>query len=205
MALNFGYDEHPPNHVHNIKPLVALPYYQVLVTNFQLNYNQGITVGDWRWPAKDFDYIPPRYMITLGFTEEKNTQIELFAHTFDNDAHINIQSLTMRYELMCFMLDGTIEYKLIDEFDMMPFKIVNKIVDDQNHFIFKGQKKFFLSDIQPKFKQMYKMAIRIKNVASTHSGINNESVLEVVLYHTQKMKQVNDAMIQAIEASTQTT
>ena len=197
--MNFGYDEHPPNHIHNIKPLVALPYYHVLMNNFQFNYTDDINSGQWRWPAKDFNYIPPRYMISLGYIEEKNTQLELFAHTFD----INIQSLTMRYELMCFMLDGSIEYKLIDEFDMMPFKIVNKIVDSQNHFIFLGKKKFFISDIQPKFKQMYKMAIRIKNVASTHN-LNNESVLEVVVYHTQKMKIVNDAMIQAIEASTQT-
>ena len=141
-------------------------------------------------------------MISLGFVEEKNTQIELFAHTFDNDD--DITNLTMRYELMCFMLDGTVEYKLISEFDMMPFKIVPGIVDGQNHFIFKGQKKFFISDIQPKFKLMYKMAVRIKNVASTQTTLNNESVLEVVVYHTQKMKIVNDAMIQAIEASTQT-
>ena len=200
--MHFGYDEHPPNHVHNIKPLVALLYYQVMLNNIVFSYTDGIDAGRWRWPAKDFDYIPPRYMITLGYVEEKNTQIELFAHTFDQDN--DITSLTMRYELMCFMLDGTIEYKLISEFDMMPFKIVPGIVDGQNHFIFKGQKKFFISDIQPKFKLMYKMAIRIKNVASTQSNLNNESVLEVVVYHTQKIKIVNDVMIQAMEASTQT-
>ena len=34
MALNFGHDKLEPNHIHNVKPLVALPFYQVMVTNF---------------------------------------------------------------------------------------------------------------------------------------------------------------------------
>ena len=128
--------------------------------------------------------------------------IELFAHTFDNDN--DITNLTMRYELTCIMIDGTTEHKLIDEFDIMPYKIIPGILDATNNFFFKGERKYFISDIQPKYEKMYKATISIKNVASTVSGINNESLLEVVINHTQKMKQINDVMIAAAEASSQT-
>ena len=201
MALKFGHDEHPPNHIHNIKPLVALPYYQLFTTNL-FKYASPIRVGTNVWPKRD-EGVPSRYIITLGWIEPKNTQFELFAHTFDGDN--NITNLTMKYELMCFMLDNTIEYKLIDEFDMMPYKIVPGKLDNENHFIFKGQKKFFISDLQPNYKNMFKMCVRIRNTASTVSGIANESLPETVIIHTQKMKPVNDVMIQAIQASTQTT
>ena len=180
MALNFGHDEHPPNHIHNIKPLVAFPYYQLYVNPFQFNYTAGINLGSWRWPAKDFDYIPPNYIVTQGWIEPFNSQIELHAHTFDADD--NIQNLTMHYELMCFMDNSTIEYKLIDESDMMPFKAVSGVLDGQNHFIFKRQKIFFISNIQPRYKNMFKMAIRIKNVAPNQS-LDNESVLSVFVQH----------------------
>ena len=195
MALNFGYDEHPPNHIHNIKPLVALPYYQIVVSNFLFKYTLGINVNVWREPAKEANYIPRRDIVTLNVVEPKNSQIELFAHTFDSD--VNIKSLTMRYELMCFMIDGSTEYKLIDEFDMMPFKIVPGAVDDMNHFLFKGQKKYFISDLQPNYKNMFKMGVRIKNVASTQS-LHNEGILEVLLIHRQNVKQLNDALLQVL-------
>lgn len=195
MALNFGYDEHPPNHIHNIKPLVALPYYQIVVSNFLFKYTLGINVNVWREPAKEANYIPRRDIVTLNVVEPKNSQIELFAHTFDSD--VNIKSLTMRYELMCFMIDGSTEYKLIDEFDMMPFKIVPGAVDDMNHFLFKGQKKYFISDLQPNYKNMFKMGVRIKNVASTQS-LHNEGIFEVLLIHRQNVKQLNDALLQVL-------
>ena len=144
-------------------------------------------------PAKEADYIPRRDMITLGWVEQKNSQLELYAHTFDSDD--NITNLTMRYELACFMVDGTTEYKLIDEFDIMPYKISSGMVDGMNHFFFKGERRYFISDLQPNFKKMFKVSVRIKNVASTQAGLNNESLLEVLTFHTHNMKQVNDAML----------
>ena len=193
--MDFGFNKHPHNHIHTVKPFVALPYYQLYVNPFQFNYTSGINAGSWRWPAKDFDYIPPNYIVTQGWIEPYNLQIELHAHTFDND--YNITNLTMRYELMCFMDDGTIEYKLIDEFDVMPYKTVPGVLDGQNHLIFKRQKIFFISSIQPRYKNMFKMAIRIKNVASTQSRLNNESVLSVFVHHRSKMEVLNNALINA--------
>ena len=196
MALNFGHDEHPPDHIHNIKPLVALPYYQLFVTNFLFKYTDGINSNIWREPAKEVSYIPRRDIVTLGVVKQKNSVIELFAHTFDSDDKIT--NLTMRYELMCFMLDGTTEYKLIEEFDIMPFKVTSGLVDGMNHFIFKGQKKYFIPDIQPKFKNMFKMCVCIKNVASTQTSLNNESILEVLLVHNYNTMKENDALLQVL-------
>ena len=110
----------------------------------------------------------------------------------------------MRYEIICYMLDGTVEYKLIDEFNIKPFRMCPGIVNDKQHFQFFG-KKWFISDILPNYKNIGKLSFRIKNVASSVSGLNNESVLEVIIYNTTLMKPYNDAMIQTIEASTQTT
>ena len=125
--------------------------------------------------------------------EPKNSQLELLAHTFDNDAKIT--ELTMQYELICFMRDGTIEHKLIDEFDLMPYKISSGMIDRMNHFLFNRQKLYFISDIQPKYKNMFKMSIRTKRTSQNPSGMDNESLLEVITLHTQMMKTMNDAMI----------
>ena len=43
------------------------------------------------------------------------------------------------------MKDGTIDYKLIDEFNLMPFKITSSTIDGMNHFLFTN-KKYFISD-----------------------------------------------------------
>ena len=134
MSLSFRHDELEPNHIHNVKPLIVLPYYQLIVNNFQFVYTSGINYNVWRTPAKEKDYVPRRDMITNGWVEPKNSQLELVAHTFDNDA--NISELTMRYELMCFMRGVTIEHKLIGEFDPMPYKISPGMVDSMNHFLF---------------------------------------------------------------------
>ena len=64
MALNFGYDEHPPNHIHNIKPLVALPYYQLFTTSFAFFYDT-LRTGN-RWPALGTDGAPRRDILTVG-------------------------------------------------------------------------------------------------------------------------------------------
>lgn len=82
-------------------------------------------------------------MITNGYWKPKNSQIELYTHTFDDDD--NITQFTMWYKLACFMKDGTIDYKLIDEFNLMPFKITSSTIDGMNHFLFTN-KKYFISD-----------------------------------------------------------
>ena len=195
MALNFGHNDLEENHIHDVKPLIALPYYQVFTTNFLFKYTDGINVGVWRYPAKEGSHIPRRDMIVNGWVEEKNSQLELYAHTFDSDD--NITNLTMRYELMCFMLDGSVEFKLIEEFDIMPYKITPGVVDSMNHFIFTN-KKYFISDLQPNFNNMFRMSIRTKNVSSSQTGLNNESILETLLIHNQMMKQVNDVILQVL-------
>ena len=48
MALNFGHNELEENHIHDVKPLTALPYYQVFSTNFLFKYEQGIDANQWR-------------------------------------------------------------------------------------------------------------------------------------------------------------
>ena len=214
MSLNFGHDEHPPNHVHNIKPLVALPYYQLIAQPFTFHYTDGINLNIWRSPSGYRDYMPTREMYTKVYNDfskslvswiiPKNTQFELYAHTFDDDNKKVIDDLTMRYEFICYMYDGTVEYKLIDEFNIKPWRMCPGIVNNKQHYQFSG-KKWFLSDILPNYESIGKLSIRIKNTASSVSGLNNESVLEVMIYSTSFLKQVNDAMIQTIEASTQTT
>ena len=47
MALELGYDDLEPNHIHNIKPMVALPYYQLFTNNFMFKYTSGINAGQW--------------------------------------------------------------------------------------------------------------------------------------------------------------
>ena len=112
-----------------------------------------------RQPDAEAQYTPKRHIITNGWVEAKNSQLELLAHTFDNDD--NITELTMRYELMCLMLDGTTEYKLIDELDLMPYKVTSGMIDNMNHFLFNRQKLYFISDLQPKLQ---------KHVQNEHSN-----------------------------------
>ena len=196
MSLNFGHDELEPNHTHNVKPLVALPFYQLMATNFQFIYTAGINYGVWRMSAKEGSHIPRRDMITNGWVEPKNSQLELYAHTFDSDD--NVTQLTMQYELVCFMLGGTIGHKLIDEFDLMSFKVTSGMIDSMNHFVFVN-KRYFISDIQPNYKNMFKMSIiRTERTSQNPSGLNNESLLEMLTLRTQMMKQVNDVMLQTL-------
>ena len=102
---------------------------------------------------------------------------------------------------MCLMRDGTMEYKLIDEFDLMPFKITQGLIDHKNNFLFNIQKIYYISDIQPKFKNMLKFGIRIKRTNPAPPGLrtfNNEGFLEVNTLHTQLMKPVNDIIVQTL-------
>lgn len=122
-------------------------------------------------PAKEAAYISRQDIIKNGWIKPNNLQIELLAHTFDSDD--NITNLTMRYELVCFMKDGTTEYKLLDEFDIMPYKITSGMVDGMNHFLFNQSenlsltgknykaKRWFIAEMQPNHKNMFKMTIPI--------------------------------------------
>ena len=193
MSLTFGHDELEPNHVHNIKPLIALPYYQLMIYKFQFIYSAGIDYNVWRQPSAEKSHIPRREVVTNGWVEAKYSELDFFAHTFDNDP--DIRELTMRYELVCLMHDGTKEYKLINKFDLMSFKITTGLVDNINHFLFNRKKIYYISDIQPNFKNMFKMSIQTKRTSQNPSSINNESFLEIITLHTQLMKPVNDIML----------
>ena len=192
MSLNFGHDEHPPNHIHNIKPLVALPYYQVFKFLYMFAYTN---------PAQGVEKKPDpfrshsaRWDITTTFAEPNNTQIHLTCHTYDSDT--NVTELVNKYELRCLMKDGTIETKLIEEFDLMPYKVTSGKVDDMNHFMFGLGKLYFLSQIQPNYKNMFKATIVVTQTSARSTG--NENILEVSLYHRQNMKQLNDSLLQVL-------
>ena len=199
--MHFGYDEHPPNHVHNIKPLVALPLYTMSIIPVRWIYKHGINLNVWRGPATEHQFASRRNIISqirmpnsnvfASWIQPKDTILNLHSHIFDNDA--NITNLTMRYELVCFMKDGSTEYKLIDEFDIMPYKLIPGIVDAANTFLY--DKIFFLSDLQPNHANMAMFNIRIKNVASTQTSLNNESVLNIILFNKVYQKAANDAII----------
>ena len=126
-----------------------------------------------------------------GWVERKNTQLILVGHTFDIDDDIN--SLTIKYELKWTMNGQTIEKKLIEEFDLMPFKKEPpaQSFDYRNSFIFEN-KKYYISDIQPNFKNAYRMNIEITRTQPTTS-MGNKSMLRVEIRHFQNMKEVNDA------------
>ena len=196
MSLAFGHDDLEPNHIHDIKPLIALSYYQLITRNFQFIYKSGINYNVWRYPEVEMSHVPKRDIITDGWIEEKNSQLEFLAHTFDSDSVIG--ELTMRYDLICLMRDGTTEYKLIDEFDLMPFKITSGMIESINHFLFNGKKIYYISDIQPNSKNMLKMSIHSKRINQYSSSMNNESLLEVLILHTQLMKPMNDIMLQTL-------
>ena len=82
---------------------------------------------------------PTCYMISKGWTLPKVSMLELLLHTFDNDS--NITAITCRYKLECIMLDGTKESHLIDEIDLMPYKVGSGIINSINFF--KLQKKIY--------------------------------------------------------------
>ena len=197
MALNFGHDEHPPNHIHNIKPLVALPMYNVFPDHYIFSFTN---------PSQNVKKIPDLYRshgtrwdIDMTTVEPMNTSLLLSRHTFDHDT--NITELSIKYELRCLMKDGTIEEKLIEEFDLMPFKVGN-IIDDMNHFHFQGKKFYFISLIQPNYKNMFKASVQITQTSNRATG--NESHLVVSMWHRYDLKKENALLIRAIEASTQT-
>ena len=192
MALNFGHDEHPPNHIHNIKPLVALPYYQIFKFTYLFSYtNPGHGIVTKPLPYRSHS---SRWDISTVAVEPYNTQLGFTNHTFDSDT--NITELVMKYELRCLMRDGTIDIKLIEEFDLMPYKITSGEVNNMNHFEFGNDKLYFISVIQPNYKNMFKATVQCTQTSARSTG--NENVLEVSMYHRHFLKQVNDAMIQTL-------
>ena len=129
MSLSFGHDDLKLNHIHNVKPLVALPYYQMVIKSFRFVY-YGIAQGSSRNQEPEREHWPRRDILMENWVEEKNTQIQLLAHTFDADS--DIIRVVMRYEVRCIMKDGTIEYWDLDEFSIIPYKITSGIVDGMN-------------------------------------------------------------------------
>ena len=200
MALNFGHDEHPPNNIHNIKPLVALPKYRISELPIRWVYTRGVNRG-WIGPELEHQGVTKRNIITqirvndsyVSWVIPKNSTLSLHSHIFDDDT--NITNLTMRYEMVCTMIDGTYEDRLIEEFDVMPFKLVPGIADGSNTFLY--DKKYFISDLQPNYAKMAMFYIRIKAAASTQS-VSNESVLNVIIYNSVDMTATNKAIIDTI-------
>ena len=110
MSLTFGHNDLEPNHIHDIKPLVALPYYQQTVREYEL-FHTSISYNTLKGPIPIKDHWPRIDIIAKGWIEEKNTQLVLLAHTFDVDNVI--RSLKIKYELKCIMIDDSIERRLI--------------------------------------------------------------------------------------------
>ena len=67
------------------KPLIALPYYQLDVINHYFAY-LGIQYGSWNNPEGVGEYWPRRDVVIRDLVEEKNTQIKLIEHSFDEDS-----------------------------------------------------------------------------------------------------------------------
>ena len=130
--------------------------------------------------------------------EEKSTQLVLLAHTLDVDDLLHkLPNLTIKYELKCTFYDETVERVLIEEFNLMPFcKDKVNIIDYHHNFIFEN-KKYFISDIQPNFKNVFRFTIEITRTQPTTS-LGNESLLQVEIRHLEKMKPLNDIMLQTL-------
>ena len=86
MSLSFGHNEMERNHIHNVKPLVALPYYQLMVKYYSFAY-PGMAKDVWRYPDPIGVHRPRKDVITNGF-EEGNTKHQLLTHTFDADTRL---------------------------------------------------------------------------------------------------------------------
>ena len=76
----------------------------------------------------------------------------------------------------------------------MPFKKRKDIIIDyRNSFVFEN-KGYYISDIQPNFKNVFRMNVEITRTAPTTS-MGNESLLQVEIRHFQNMKADNDVML----------
>ena len=69
----------------------------------------------------------------------------------------------------------------------MPFKMHQIVhVDYLNHFIFENN-KYYISDIQPNFKNVIKMNVEITRSNSDPPLLGNESMLQIEMRHLEKM------------------
>ena len=68
--------------------------------------------------------------------------------------------------------------------------------------MFKKDKVYFISQIQPNFKNMFKATVQWTQTSARTTS--NENVLVVSLFQSHYMKETNDAIIAAAEASSQT-
>ena len=194
MSLAFGHNDLELNHIHNVKPLVALPYYTQIVKEYQFYY-RSISYNTLRGPLDIKEYYPRTNIINNSWIEEKNTQLVLLAHTFYVDDLLHrLSNLTIKYKLKCTFNDETVERVLIEEVNLMPFsKDKNNIIDYRHNFIFEN-KKYYISDIQPNFKNVFRFTIEITRTQPSTS-LGNESMLQVEIRHLEKMKPVNDVML----------
>ena len=192
MSLSFGHDDMEINHIHNIKPLVPLPYYQKMVKYYTFAY-AGMAKDVWRYPGAIGAHCPRTNIITNGF-EEGNTKLQLITHTFDADTRL--LRIVIKYELRCMMKDGSVEFKDLNEFYIIPYKVADKIVDGMNIINFNDDRIYVISDIQPNFKNMVQMSMRFKQTNVENLG--NESFLEVAIIHRKLMKAENDITLQTL-------
>ena len=70
MLLSFGHDDLELNHIYNIKPLVALPYYTQIVKEYHYFY-RSIDHNVLRGPIPERTYWPRIDIIAQGWIEEK--------------------------------------------------------------------------------------------------------------------------------------
>ena len=118
MSLSFGHNDLELNHIHNVKPLVVLPYYTQIVKEYQFFY-RAIAYNSLLGPLDIKEHWPRIDIINNGWMEEKNTVLELVCHTFDVDNFHHLTDFTIQYMLKCSMKDGTIERPIIQEFKNM--------------------------------------------------------------------------------------
>ena len=76
----------------------------------------------------------------------------------------------------------------------MPFKKKKDgSIDYQNSFVFEN-KKYYIYDIQPHYKDVFRMNVEITRTQPT-TLLGNESMLQVEITHLEKMKPINDVML----------
>ena len=176
MSLSFGHDDLELNPIHDIKPLVAPPYYTQIVNEYRFFY-RDISLNVLRGPIAEKKFWPRVDIIAQDWIEEKNTQLVLLAHTFDEDTHI--PTLAIKYELKCIMKDFTVVRPIMKEFDLMPFKKnPTGKVEHLHNFVFEN-KKYYISEIQPDFKNIFKMNVEITTTNRSPPTFGNESMLQI--------------------------
>ena len=111
---------------------------------------------------------------------------------------VGLRVLKIKYELKCIMVDNTVERRLIEEFGLIPFKkSTTGVVDYMNHFIFENR-KYYISDIQPNFEDIFKMNVKITRKNPDPPLLGNEGMLQIEIRHLEKMKPIKDVTLQTL-------